>query len=123
MMLRAGARVIGREHRLLAVQDRRIGAFAVIRVDHTAIADVDADRSEQDREGGFVERLVDLGHAPSSEETFHAIPICQALSRRKLAALYAGVQIYVDVPTASIEKPEAQQNYAAGQAQYGDHRK
>ena len=39
---------------------------------------------------------------------------------QKLAALYAGVQIYVDVPTASIEKPEAQQNYAAGQDQYGD---
>ena len=30
------------------------------------------------------------------------------------------MQIYVDVPTPSIEKPEAQQNYAAGQAQYGD---
>ena len=39
---------------------------------------------------------------------------------QKLAALYAGVQIYVDVPVPSIEKPEAQQNYIAGQDQYGD---
>jgi hypothetical protein len=39
---------------------------------------------------------------------------------QKLAALYAGVQIYVDVPTPEIEKPEAQQNYPAGAAQYGD---
>lgn len=39
---------------------------------------------------------------------------------QKLAALYAGVQIYVDVPTPSIEKPEAQQNYPAGADQYGD---
>ncbi len=42
------------------------------------------------------------------------------LRLQKLAALYAGVQIYVDVAPASIEKPEAKQNYIAGEAQYGE---
>ena len=51
----------------------------------------------------------------------NALSVLNTLMRiQKLVALYAGVDIKVKVPTPSIEKPEAQQNYPAGAAQYGD---